>query len=924
MRSFNTWFLFLCLCIVGCTKSLPDPNFIVYSAPAQDQYCAVGASDAIIPNGRIVKPMGKTTRIAPHPYGLVLSNDGSIAVTANSGTNPFSITVIRWPFTDSMSTLQIPKSANTDEDLLSAVFMGLAIAPDNKKIYVAGGQTNKIFVFDPVTGDKIKEISCTTIQPQFQYNDGYIGDLVMTKDGKKIFALDQIGFRMMEIDLMKDKVVNNWRTGRYPFGLALSPDEQKVYVANVGMFEYSMINNSSASNFKEKSLSYPAFAYGSPEMIKGIRNDSMTIDGLGELNSDEAFSVWKFDLQSRAITPISKIKTGFLVGEKIDGIPAVGGSSPNSIVVSDKHVFVSNGSHDCISVIDADTDSLIKNIALTIAPGLDHLKGVIPFGLALDGQHQRLYVAESGINAIGVIDIPTLKIIAHLPVGWFPSKIKIHPTENKLIVANAKGFGSGPNGGNAYTSGPEGDYIGSLMKGSITTLDIPQDQQLSMYSEQVIANNFAKMPISRPKNHPIPLSYKSDQESPIKHIVFVSKENRTYDEVYGQLTNGKGDPALARYGHRVSFKNNKKTDSVSNATVMPNHLALAQRFSISDNFYVDADHSADGHRWLAGTYPNEWIETHTSAAYGGKRSLDLNSNAPGRFGMTGASGAIYPEDYNQHGSIWDHLYRNKKEFFNFGFGVEFDGGSYADTTFKYGGVRYQVNYPLPGPLYSRTSRKYATYNMAIPDQFRVDVFMEEFKERWGVGAQKTARNTLPSVLTIILPNDHGAGERPHAGFPYRESYMADNDLALGRLVEFLSHTPYWREMAIVVTEDDSQDGRDHIDAHRSILMVISPYAKKNHVSHTHSSFGSIFKTFWNILKIPFLNQYDAGASDLSDCFNIEPDFSPYNAVMVDTLIFNPSKAMSPIDEGFDWKAMTEGPKLDDENFIRTSMKKNPK
>jgi hypothetical protein len=160
--------------------------------------------------------------------------------------------------------------------------------------------------------------------------------------------------------------------------------------------------------------------------------------------------------------------------------------------------------------------------------------------------------------------------------------------------------------------------------------------------------------------------------------------------------------------------------------------------------------------------------------------------------------------------------------------------------------------------------------MAIPDQFRADMFIDEFKEKWLSGGEK-----MPQMLTILLPNDHGAGERPEAGYPFRESYMADNDLALGRIVEFLSQTPYWKEMAIVVTEDDAQDGRDHVDAHRSLLQVYSPYARRNHVSHTHYSFGSIFKTFWNILGTPYLNQYDAAAADLSDFFTNQPDFTPY-------------------------------------------------
>jgi hypothetical protein len=158
--------------------------------------------------------------------------------------------------------------------------------------------------------------------------------------------------------------------------------------------------------------------------------------------------------------------------------------------------------------------------------------------------------------------------------------------------------------------------------------------------------------------------------------------------------------------------------------------------------------------------------------------------------------------------------------------------------------------------------------MAIPDQFRIDQFIKEFESKW------IDNDSLPSLLTVIIPNDHGAGERPEAGYPFRESYMADNDLAAGRIVEYLSHTPYWKNMMIVITEDDSQNGVDHIDAHRSILLVVSPWVKRNFANHTHYSFGSIFKTFWNVLGTPYLNQYDAAAMDFGDFLQISRTTHP--------------------------------------------------
>ena len=878
------------------------------SAPAGDRYCEINvAGETIIPNGRIIKPIGKTYRIAPHPYGLTLSPDGRTVVTANSGTNPFSISILKNIFSGKLAISQIPNSPKTDDDLLGAVFMGLAVSPDNKIVYVAGGTTNKIFIFDLNTGKKLGEISGNgpratgnSAQDTTRYADGYLGDMVLTKDGKTLYAVDQIGFRLLIVDTKTRQLIANVSTGRYPFGVTLSPDEKTVYVANVGMFQYSFAKGIDRQRLKETAMKFPPFAYGSKEARDGMKLDSLDVPGLGDPNVPESFSVWAIDVATRNVT--AKVKTGILVGEKVEGIPAVGGSSPNSLVASDRYVFVSNGNNDNISVLDPVAGKVVQTIDLQLDARLGRYRGTIPFGLALSPDGQRLYVAEAGINAVAVIDVPTLKVIGHLPVGWFPSKLKVSLDGKKLVVANAKGYGSGPNAGKNFKPGPVGSYIGSLMNGSVTVFDIPADAALKAETEKVVRYNFKFDSLTR--NSP------GEALSPIKYIVFISKENRTYDEIFGQLKNGRGDPGLARFGRDALVTNAKKTAQVEHVTVMPNHLALARRFGTADNFYCDSDHSADGHRWLANVYPNEWMETHVSAAYGGKRGFNVESKAPGKFAFNGSSGTFYPEDYNQDGSMWEHAERNGVSFYNFGFTTEQEG-SHSDSTMKVAGEVYTVNYPLPAPMFANTSRTFPTYNMAIPDQYRADVFMKEFTEKF-TGPGKT----MPQFLPLMLPNDHGAGERPKAGFPFRESYMADNDLALGRVVEFLSRTPYWKNMAIFVTEDDPQGGTDHVDAHRSILQVYSPYAKRNFVSHRHYSFGSLFKTFWNVFGIPNLNQYDAGATDLSDFFTTEPDFTPYAALPVDARIFDPQKALTPIDEKFDWKALEQGPVLDDDDYLK--------
>ncbi|MEL6653073.1 MAG: bifunctional YncE family protein/alkaline phosphatase family protein, partial [Bacteroidota bacterium] len=760
-------YLALFLLLLSC--SAPSENAYLVEAPAGERYCSIHpTTQTIIPNGRIIEPFGKTVEMAPHPFGLELSQDGSIAVTANSGTNPLCINIIRDIWEGDPQIQQIPEGYQTDRGVLESVFMGVAISPDNSVVYVAGGQANKVYVFDLQTGEKVSEIDCSYRSAKQDFTHAYIGDMVLSQDGSRLYAVDQIGFRIVVIDPASGELLAHLPAGRYPYGIELSPKGDKLYVANAGMYAYQWLPDFDPNNPSETAMDYPAFAYGSDEARDGIHNDSVNIPGLGAQNAPEGFSVWTYALPEGRL--LSQAKTGVLVGEKVEDFPAVGGASPNSLVATDEYIFVSNGNNDNISVISTETDTVVATIALTLDERVDQYRGIIPFGLAVSPDQKRLYVAESGINAVGVIDIEKLALLGHIPVGWFPAKLAVSADGKQLMVSNAKGYGSGPNGGSQFELGPQGSYIGNLMRGSLTIMDLPDQTKLDSLTQKVIENNFKitkldQEQIAKRKSNPIPY-LPGAYPSPIKHIIFVSKENRTYDEVFGQLPNGKGEAQMARFGRQASFSRRDGSAPLTAVDVMPNHVALAERFAIADNFYVDADHSADGHRWLAGTYPNEWVEAHVPAAYGGNRSFRWDSKAPGNFALEGASGAIYPEEYNEAGSIWEHMDRNGVAFWNFGCGIMFAPHLSGSLDYPLG-YKHAVNYPVPAPLFGQTSRTFPTYNMAIPDQFRIDKFIEEFEQKW-----INSSDTMPSVLTVIIGNDHGAGERPEAGFPYLESYMA--------------------------------------------------------------------------------------------------------------------------------------------------------
>jgi YVTN family beta-propeller protein len=900
------------LMVAACGERQTTEPVTVIHAPSVTTYVKRDPNGTtIIPNGRLLNPVGRTLVVAPHPFGLALSPDGHTAATANSSFSPDAFTIIHNIDTESPSIVE--KDHPEEEEILPAAFMGLAFSLDSKKLYVSGGDKGVIAVVDAESGRLERTARLDTNFRGMEYRDSYLGDLALSNDGSKIYVVDQANFRLITVDTESLQVIDSIPVGRYPFGVALTPDGSKAFVANVGMFEYSRIPGFDPEDPGSTGIDFPAFGYGTREMIEGTVVQGKDIPGLGDPNDPRAMSVWAVDVTPAGEGRVtSRLKTGHLVGEEIEGIPAVGGASPNSVVTDGRFLYVSNGSNDTVTVIDTDSNTVLDHIAFPIDERLSHLRGVIPFGLALSSNGRRLYVALAGINAVAVVDTESQLVLGYIPTCWFPSKVCLSPDDQTLYIASAKGFGSGPNGGPSFPA-DRPSYIARNMFGTVSVVDISDETMLASWTETVKNNNFhfetldANSLREQEQRNPIPPA-PGLYPSPIEHVVFIAKENRTFDEVYGALEGVIGLPELARFGSERLVTNEDESLQVDKVLAMPNHLKLAREFGLSDNFYCDSDVSADGHRWLVGTYPNEWVETSTANSYSDTREFIGDSTAPGRRAMVGSSGAMYPEDYNEAGSIWEHFVRNGREFYNFGLGFEFAGSDYE--TSRYTGVMISINYPVPEPLMERTSRTFATYNTNVPDQFRVDNFIKEFNQKWTDGDEE-----LPPVLTMMLPNDHGNEERPDEGYPFFESYMADNDLALGRVIEFLSHTPYWKKMVVIVTEDDAQNGVDHVDAHRSILLVISPYSKRGHVSQVHASFASIIKTIELILGIPFLNQYDAAANDLSDFLTAEPDFRPYTAVPVDTRIFDPEKALDPLDPDFNWEGFGDYPTIDDPNLM---------
>jgi hypothetical protein len=527
----------------------------------------------------------------------------------------------------------------------------------------------------------------------------------------------------------------------------------------------------------------------------------------------------------------------------------------------------------------------------------------------LSKDEKTLYVALLGMNAIAVIDVMSQKTTGLIPSGWGPTRVLLSSDEKYIYAITYRGLGAGPNGGKGFIAPPQGTYVGDIQLGTFQKIPMPDFAKLKVYTQQTIANTFLEKTVKIDDN-PLPADPTTGQ-SPIKYIVYITKENRTYDEVFGQLKTGKGDSTLARFGVNCQYT---LADSLkwkfSQMKVSPNHHKIAKTFAYSDNFYCDSDASIHGHHWMMGVIPNEWVEANSSV----DKSAKYFSSAPGRR-FPGSTGSMDPEDYSEKGGIWEAMERKNVSFYNFGEANETAHvrESWSDTLT---GAAHGVMVPMQKALFTRTSHNYAGYNTNIPDQFRMNQFEEEFTKMWLKGKEK-----MPSLVTIQIPNDHTGDIRPDYGYATRAAYVADNDLAIGRVLHFLSRTPYWKSMLVIMTEDDPQGGIDHIDAHRSILMLASPYVKRGYVSNTHANFGSILKSIYNILQVPYVNQYDVTASLFQDFFTAKPDYTPYTLEMHDPRVFDIEKAMKKYhNKNIDWRKIMKGPEMDDLKDIKGSFR----
>jgi YVTN family beta-propeller protein len=573
-------------------------------------------------------------------------------------------------------------------------------------------------------------------------------------------------------------LIDTWQVGSYPTGLALSPDGNRLFATgNLGsnVMEIDTSTGDVRRSFDTDRLPYQV-----------VLNRDGTKAFAGQWGEAEVSVI---DLSTGRVT--QTISTD---------------KNPSGLLLSPSgdRLYVANADGDTIEVFSTADFKLLDHV--TAGTFTEGTHGSTPNAMALSTDGSLLFVANAGDNAIEVYSAITLDYLGAVPTGWYPSALTVTPDGTKLVVANGKGEGAGPN--------PKAAYAPNMMIGTVSIIPLPlSSSQLSQGDTQVLANNLRPTTLHEincaGKMFPIPAE---GMESPIEHVMVIMRENKTYDTDLGDLEVGDGDPALTLFGEEVT----------------PNLHALAREFVVFDNFYTDSEVSVQGHLWGTASMVNDytertWIETYRTGRCPELQGVITASDPKSRY-------------------IFDHLWANGIDWVNYGEIVGFGAITWKNMDLHFPGV---------------------VYNTSIKDQVKAEYVVGQIE-----------KGIMPSFTFLLLPDDHTRGTS--SGAPTPESMVSDNDYATGLVVDAVSKSPFWDSTVIFIFEDDTQIGADHVEAHRSPAVVISPWTKRGYVSSVHYSIPSMFRTFELILGMPPLNQYDALATPMYDAFTATPDFTGYD------------------------------------------------
>ena len=762
-------------------------------AKAQTERILPGQKPAgmLLPNGWTLTPEGKQILVSDLPMNMELSKDGRFLLVTTNGNGEQEVDIIDTTSQQILQTVKIPKS-----------WLGLAFAPDGKRFFVSGGDDNEILIFNFADG-KASEAGKIILEskdfhalPYKQRSSArgsgkgetsFPAGIAISPDGKKLYAAENLNNKIAVVDLATNEVVNRISVGEYPYDCTISNDGKILYVSNWGARNVAVIDT--AKN-----------------------------------------------------QVVGNIQTG---------------DHPNDLELSrnGKTLYVANANSNTVSVIDTKQMKEIEAISTVLHPKSP--AGSTPNAVALSPDEKTLYVANADNNDVAIVDVSkrgVSKIKGFIPTGWYPASVRASKNGKQIFVANGKGTASAanPNGpqplpGKSRAENPKIEYIGSLLKGTISVIDLPNPAKLTQLTKQTYANSpytDELLQAARAPKTGTAIPTRVGEASPIKHVIYVIKENRTYDQVLGDMKEGNGDPNLCLFGEDVT----------------PNHHALAREFVLLDNFYVDAEVSADGHNWSNAAYATDYVE----------KTWPTNYSSRGRtYDYEGSKKIARPTK----GYIWDYCkaagvsYRSYGEFIGVR-DVKAGGGGSTDSENAASQKAQRENYTMEEALQGHFSPIYPSWNLNISDITRIEKWMEEFRVYEQNGQ-------MPQFNVLRIGNDHTEGTK--AGAPTPRAYVAQNDQALGMLIEAVSNSKYWADTAIFVIEDDAQNGPDHVDAHRSIAFVASAYTKRKTVDSSMYTTSSMLRTMELILGLPPMSQYDAGAIPMYGAFTNKADLTPFKS-----------------------------------------------
>lgn len=628
------------------------------------------------------------------------------------------------------------------------------------------------------------------------------------------------------IDLDSKQVVAKIRTGIAPFGAAVSRDSSIAYVSNWGG-RFPHAGERTAATGPEANA------------------DQVLVDERGVVSSG---TVARIDLISGKVTAVIAV-----------------GLHPSGLAWDESHqrLYVANSNSDSISIVDTAANRLVETIHLQ--PFSRKVAGISPESVALSPDFSTLYVACAGINAVGVVNLKGAhpRVAGFIPTGWYPDDVVVSPNGKYIAVSTLLGVGTGWNSPNLLAREKRDGMKPELNdhrryvhadRGTVHIIPVPDEDELERYSIAVAENNHMEMTGDllaytstrakvNPNAAPQPVPARPGEPSTIDHVVYVIKENRSYDQYFGSLGKGNGDPSLDMYQDDV----------------IPNQRKLAREFVLLDNFFANGGNSADGHQWL--TQASETDYTYWPGYNG--RSYPKNGDDPLAFAGSGF--------------LWDHLAAHHKTFADFGEYVGEMGGKNGDLRAKLldeyrQGSEFEGVFHTKAPI-ARLNQflvpDFPAYGLKVPDVARARIFLRHLKA-WENGGN------MPNLVMIQMPSDHTEGTTP--GFSTPKACLADNDLAIGQIVDGISHSRFWKSTLILIVEDDAQDGLDHVDGHRTVALAVSPYTKRGSIDSTFYSQVSMVKTIELILGIPPMSLFDLIANDMRQSFQRTPDLTPYQAV----------------------------------------------